>query len=177
MLFDDSPNPNWCDVEIVTVAPPKNDKRNCILIDPKKGIKTYWGHFKNAHSFAGELPLCIPVASAPFEALIRKWVPHLKGGKWLLPRREGGEPYDAPAFGGKLAEITLGIVNKRFTCQRMRISFIQYYHQQHEKPTVKQLEALMRTLHQRDIGVHLSYDKLKTAVDKEEAEEEAAEDE
>ena len=152
---------NWCDVEICKETPKKNDTRNCLVLRADGAIDTYWGHFKNSASFKEELPLHLPVTSKPLIKLLRKYLPLLNGGKWLLPKHVGGEPIAQDSFSTHIAALTQKIVKKNFTCQRMRISYITHWHELNPgKANVKKLQAHMRLLHQKDIAVNLSYDKL-----------------
>jgi len=161
---------NWFEMQVVTAEPPKGDKRNSILITDKE-VVTYWGNFKNKASFKNELPLRIPIESQALVALIRKYAPTLKNN-WFFPSsdRQNAKPMSRDAFGKHIGDLAEKIVGKRFTCNRMRASFITHWHTHNSKDgkaNVSAMRVVMRQLHQANLGVHLSYAKLHAKWNKE----------
>jgi hypothetical protein len=159
---------NWFNVEVVKEAPTKDDKRNSLHITAE-GATMYWGNFKNKASFKNELPLRLPVENAELVALLRKYTATLKN-KWLFPSsdRQNAKPFSRDAFGSRLGDLTQKIVGKRFTCNRMRASFITWWHDNNSKNgvNVSAMRSVMRQLHQTNFGINLSYAKLNAKWNK-----------
>lgn len=161
---------NWFEMQVVTAPPEKGDKFNSILITDKE-VVTYWGNFKNKASFKNELPLRIPIENNELVALIRKYAPTLKN-KWFFPStdRQNAKSMTREAFGKHIGDLAEKIVGKRFTCNRMRASFITHWHTHNSKDgkaNVAAMRVVMRQLHQANLGVHLSYSKLHAKWDAE----------
>ena len=159
---------NWFNMEVVKTAPAKGERRNCLLIKPD-GIDVYWGDFKNWRSFESEMPLRLPIENAALVALVRKYAATLQS-KWFFPRTNTAEAKNLSraAFGTRIGNLTNEIVEKRFTPNRMRASFITNWHKNNTTGAVDvpAMRAVMRQLHQTNIGVHLSYTKAKAAWNK-----------
>lgn len=157
---------NWFNMEIVTEEPAKDDKRNSIIINEKEVI-TFWGDFKNKASFKTELPLKIPIENVALCGLLRDYKKTLKT-KWLFPNSDKKNATHIPrdAFGKLIGDIGEKLVGKRFTVNRMRASFITHFHTVNAKPTVVEMRAVMRQLHQTNLSVHLSYAKAEAKWNK-----------
>ena len=134
-------------------------------------MDVFWGDFKNKASFKNELPLRLPMENPALVALFKAYVPKLKN-KWFFPAsaRLNAKHFKRDAFGTRLGDLTQTILGKRFTCNRMRASFITNWHEQHTKDgkvNVADMRAVMRQLHQTNFGINLSYEKLNAKWTKE----------
>ena len=126
-------------------------------------ITAFFGHFKNSHSFKNLLPLKVPVEEQKLKAVFKKYLSVLKSDA-LFPKRNevGSEPMSAAAFGKLIGDISEELTRKRFTVQRMRVSFITNWHKEHTQGKtvdLKQVQKVMRQLLQTNIAVHLGYAK------------------
>lgn len=160
---------NWFEMQVVTEAPPKDDKRNSILITDEE-VVTYWGNFKNKKSFGKELPLRIPIENPALVAHIRKYAPTLKN-QWFFPRSDNpqSKALSKATFGKRIGDLAEKIVGKRFTVNRMRASFITHWHRnnsQNGKMNIAASRLVMRQLHQANLATHLSYAKHHAEWDK-----------
>ena len=160
---------NWANMEVADAPPLPSERRNVIVFEPPKtpkskgAIVTYWGDFKNRESFAGELPLKIPITTAKLLEHMRSYKQRLTS-KWFLPTTGWGadKHYSENGLGQHLGDLTMEIVNKRFTSTRMRASFITTMHRKNNSKGIldlKKLKIAMRQLHQKNIEVHFSYAK------------------
>lgn len=155
---------DWCSVEIIKRAPPKSDERNTIVFGDGGKIDVYWGQFKNKKSYKDELPLHHSIENAELRAVLLAYKKQLNSN-WLFPvTNDNRSPHIPQAkFGYLLGSIAEEISGKRFTVTRMRSSFITNFHSKladsGKGADLKTLEDIMKQLHQKNIAIHLGYNK------------------
>lgn len=152
----------WRDVKVSTDKPAKGSKDNTLYVT-SKSFTSYWGHFKNAKSFAKQLPVEHPIKVRELQGLLRKYLKMLKG-PYLFPKAnvEDSQPMTEQAFGKYLADTTQAITGKRFSATPLRVSFITGWHNKHSKngTNLKKVKEVMFYLLQTNIAVNEAYNKV-----------------
>lgn len=151
---------DWNDVEVRHTKGGKAlDKvggepgKNIMWLAPKTAV-VYWGEFKNAASFGGDLPLRQELPTS----LVR-----------ILHKCIDADvvyPLKVPNFSNWLTGLAEQITGKAFSNRLMRSSFIRHYHEQNSREgvNVEATKAMMRLLHQTNMEVHLAYNKTHMAA-------------
>ena len=125
--------------------------KNILYLAPTEAV-VFWGEFKNADSFKGELPLKETLPK-DLVRVIHKTVP------------EGdSEPLKLPNFSTFVTTLASDITGKAFSNRLMRSSYIRWWHDNNSQNgvDVAKTRAMMRDLHQSNLEVHLAYDKTKS---------------
>ena len=147
---------NWNDVKVVrtigvkgTVAAANAHKTgNTLYISPSTAIMC-WSEFKNAASF-NDLPIQHRFTASEVKMLQR-----------ILPAGNS-EPLKLPNFSTYLTRLAQEITGKKFSNRMMRSSYIRWWHENHDTTNVTAVKAMMRTIHQSNLEVHLGYIKHAT---------------
>jgi hypothetical protein len=115
----------------------------------------YWYKFKNASAFEkeGTLPIVQPLTPPLIKILTKYW------NAVKTPTRT--KLFELPHFSEKVSAVAKIITGKNFTNRLMRSSFIQdfYMKVQDGKLDLDSIQAMMRSIHQTNIEVSLSYIK------------------
>lgn len=148
---------DWNDVMVrrskggKTLAAQKGEAgKNILYLAPTEAVM-FWGEFKNADSFKGELPLK-QVMPKDLVKIIHKTVP-----------AGDSEPLKIPNFSTFVSTLANQITGKPFSNRLMRSSYIRYWHDANSQNgvDVAKTRAMMREMHQSNLEVHLAYDKTK----------------
>ena len=130
-------------------------KENTFLLGGPSTTAFYWYKFKNAGAFdkEGTLPI-VQYVPNKLRLILKKY--------WAVvgsPTRT--KLFDIPHFSEKLSNVAKIITGKNFTNRLMRSSFIQdfYTKVQGGKMDLDAIQGMMRSIHQTNIEVNLSYIK------------------
>ena len=148
-------------VEVVNAVPAKRSQGNYIY-DDGKSLRFYYGKFKNKKSFGKELPLECPVENPALAALLRRYLKMLKGTALFPKPGDANESMGAANFGKLIGDLAESLTGKRFTVQKMRVSYITNWHSKNRDPEGLDLDktkVLMRSMLQTNVAVHMGYSK------------------
>jgi hypothetical protein len=130
-------------------------KENAVVLGGKTISAFYWYKFKNASAFEkeGTLPIVQPLTPPLIKILTKYW------NAVKTPTRT--KLFELPHFSEKVSAVAKIITGKNFTNRLMRSSFIQdfYMKVQDGKLDLDSIQAMMRSIHQTNIEVSLSYIK------------------
>lgn len=133
----------------------KEKKENTLVLGGNTTSAFYWFKFKNANAFEkeGTLPIVQPI-STQLQKILKKYWDGVK-----TPTRT--KLFELPHFSEKVSAVAKIITGKNFTNRLMRSSFIQdfYMKVQNGKMDLDAIQAMMRSIHQTNIEVNLSYIK------------------
>jgi hypothetical protein len=163
---------DWASMKFTDTVPTEQTS-NFLLVNEKE-VVAFWGQFKNRSSFKNELPVRIPIENEALANLFRQWKKqnNKNNSAFVFPTsdRINAKAFSNSAFGTHLGNLTDKIVGKRFTTQRMRVSFITNYHKtavaNGEIVNLAETKKVMRQLHQKSVSVHLSYAKFEKEIEK-----------
>ena len=156
----------FADLTIAKEKPKRFTYKN-VLVDDGKGITLYFGSFKNSHSFSDQLPLAMPVKSKKLVNLLRRYIASLKATA-VFPRKNvaSAKPMSHSDMGTLIGDITAELAEgRRFTSQRIRISYISNWHRKNKEAAglnLKKTRELMRDVLQTNLQINLGYSKLQT---------------
>ena len=133
----------------------KTAKNNVLVLTGPVASGFHWYKFKNASAFEKEGTL--PV----MQSLPKKLILILKKYWTAVGSSTRTKLFEVPHFGQELSAIAKIITGKNFTNRLMRSSFIQdfYAKVQEGKMDLDDIQAMMRSIHQTNIEVNLSYIK------------------
>lgn len=140
---------NWNSVRF-TDAPPvlpdgvEQDRKlgNWIIIGDKT-VTTYWNDFKNVKSFVGTLPLKVEIEDQRLIKLIKEWR-IINVSPCMFPKSNTATStfLQKSYFCQLIGDLTEAISKKRFTTQRLRASYISWWHQAHSTGRALNIEQV-----------------------------------
>lgn len=160
---------NWNSVRFTDKAPTlpegvEQDRAagNWIVVGDK--VTTHWNDFKNVNSFRGSLPVKVEVEDQRLIKLIKEWKA-INVSPCMFPKSNTAAStfLQKSYFCQKIGDLTEAISRRRFTTQRLRASYISWWHTAHATGralNIEQVAKVMRSMHQTNLQVHLGYAKV-----------------